>query len=107
MVQLADGRIVSGSDDSTLRVWDSGSGACTLQLTGHTKVVNCVVQLADGRVASGSSDNALRVWDSGSGACILQLTGHTGRLPHHMSGDQNRLCRSLFVTCHRMPQKGD
>ena len=28
-------------------------------------------------------------------------------LPHHMSGDHNRLCRSLFVTCHRMSQKGD
>ena len=26
---------------------------------------------------------------------------------HHMSGDQNRFCRSLFVTCHRMSQKGD
>ena len=54
VVQLADGRIVSGSLDNTLRVWDSGSGACILQLTGHTKAVQCVVQLADGRIVSGS-----------------------------------------------------
>ena len=33
VVQLADGRIVSGSADNTLRVWDSVSGACILQLT--------------------------------------------------------------------------
>ena len=26
---------------------------------------------------------------------------------HHMGGDHNRLCRSLFVTCHRMSQKCD
>ena len=62
VVQLADGRIVSGSYDNTLRVWDSGSGACILQLTGHTKMVYCVVQLADGRIVSGSDDNTLRVW---------------------------------------------
>ena len=28
-------------------------------------------------------------------------------LTHHMGGDHNRLCRSLFVTCHRMSQKCD
>ena len=54
MVQLADGRIVSGSDDGTLRVWHSGSGACILQLTSHTDTVYSVVQLADGRIVSGS-----------------------------------------------------
>ena len=35
----------------------------------------------------------------------------TAHLPcnhsHHMGGDHNRLCRSLFVTCHRMSQKCD
>ena len=62
VVQLADGRIVSGSYDNTLRVWDSGSGACILQLTGHTGRVSCVMQLADGRIVSGSHDDTLRVW---------------------------------------------
>jgi WD40 repeat protein len=46
MEQLADGRVVSGSRDRTLRVWDSVSGECTLQLGGHTGAVRCVVHLA-------------------------------------------------------------
>ena len=46
VAQLADGRIVSGSWDSSLRLWESGD--CTLKLLGHTSGVNCVAQLADG-----------------------------------------------------------
>ena len=62
VAQLADGRIVSGSRDKSLRVWDSETGDCTLQLIGHTHTVLCVAQLADGRIVSGSQDESLRVW---------------------------------------------
>lgn len=37
-----------------LRVWDVGTGASLLELTGRTNTVFCVVQLADGRIGSGS-----------------------------------------------------
>jgi hypothetical protein len=63
VVQLADGRMVSGSLDSTLRLWDIESGVCVKTLAGHTDSVYCVVQLADGRVVSGSRDKTLRLWD--------------------------------------------
>ena len=62
MVQLADGRIVTGCDDNSLRVWDITTGSCTQHLTGHTDGVPCVAQLADGRIVSGSQDKSLRVW---------------------------------------------
>ena len=63
VVQLADGRALSASDDKSLRVWDLTTGSCTQELTWHTKAVYYVVQLADGRIASCSDDNSLRVWD--------------------------------------------
>ena len=54
----ADGRrVVSGSDDNTVRVWDAVSGECVLgPLEGHTgEVVTSVSFSADGRrVVSGS-----------------------------------------------------
>ncbi len=33
---LSNGRVVSGSDDDTLKVWDVSSGRCLRTLTGHT-----------------------------------------------------------------------
>jgi WD40 repeat protein len=35
---LPDGRIVSGSGDNTLRIWNSTSGECEVVLEGHSSV---------------------------------------------------------------------
>ena len=35
---LSDGRIVSGSGDKTIRVWDATTGATTQVLRGHDEV---------------------------------------------------------------------
>jgi WD40 repeat protein len=74
-------RIVSGSDDRTVRVWDAGSGQQIGEpLTGHTAGVISVAFSPDGkRIVSRSRDNTVRVWDAGSGQQIgAPLTGHTG-----------------------------
>jgi WD40 repeat protein len=74
---LPDGRVVSGSRDKTLRVWDASSGACERVLEGHSDSVECVAVFPDGRVVSGSEDSTLRVWDASSGACERILEGHS------------------------------
>lgn len=40
---LPDGRIVSGSGDKTIRIWDAATGATILVLRGHDEVRVCVV----------------------------------------------------------------
>ena len=74
---LSDGRIVSGSDDNSLRVWDTSDGQCLQVLTGHSAKVTCVEALSDGRIVSGSDDNSLRVWDTSDGRCLQVLAGHS------------------------------
>ena len=74
---LQDGRVVSGSDDNTLRVWDAASGQCLQTLEGHSSGVTCVAVLQDGRVVSGSHDGTLHVWDAASGQCLQALEGHS------------------------------
>ncbi|HWT48836.1 MAG TPA: hypothetical protein VN255_09740, partial [Mycobacterium sp.] len=81
-------RIVSGSQDKTLRLWDADTGkpASTptpphtdLVMAGHTDVVKSVAFSPDGqRIISGSSDDAVRMWDAATDRQIgAPLTGHT------------------------------
>jgi WD40 repeat protein len=42
VVALSDGqRVVSGSNDRTLRVWDVDTGECVRELKGHGHVSEC------------------------------------------------------------------
>lgn len=68
---------VSGSVDSTLRVWNLATGECLRVLEGHADRINSVALSADGRIAvSGSEDKTLRLWDLPSGECLRVLKGH-------------------------------
>ena len=69
LTTLADGRIVSGSHDNSLRVWREQGGAwSSVELSGHTSSVSALTTLADGRIVSGGDDNSLRVWREQGGA---------------------------------------
>ena len=68
---LTDGRLLSGSDDCTLKVWDeralrmrggADTDTCSATLVGHTSLVMALAVLPDRRVASGSYDGTVRVW---------------------------------------------
>ena len=84
LTTLADGRLVSGSEDKSLRVRTEASGQWhSVELTGHTGTVYALTTLADGRLVSGSGDNSLRVWTEASGQWhseILALTANIGGL---------------------------
>ena len=78
LTALADGRIVSGRDNS-LQVWREASGQwqCT-ELTGHTYYVSALITLADSRIVSGSLDRTLRVWGEVNGQWqSVELAAHT------------------------------
>ncbi|KAF7982945.1 hypothetical protein HWV62_25250 [Athelia sp. TMB] len=59
-------RIASGSDDQTVRVWDTQTGELIAGPSeGHTGYITSVTFSPEGmRVASGSDDKTIRVWDA-------------------------------------------
>src|SRR6476620_172543 len=61
-------RVISGSADKTIKVWDLTTGKELLTLKGHGYSVNAVAVTVDGkRVISGSWDNTIKVWDLATG----------------------------------------
>jgi WD40 repeat protein/uncharacterized caspase-like protein len=68
--------IASGSDDTTIRVWDRTNGRLLRTLTGHGQKVTWLRALPDGRqLVSLSEDATARVWDASTGALLRTIGG--------------------------------
>jgi len=74
-------RVLTGADDSNVRLWSSASGHCLRVFKGHHYAVWSVAWSADQRYAlSGDCGGGLRLWEVDTGKCIHVLGGHTGKV---------------------------
>ena len=76
-----DGKILaSGSEDTTVRLWDVASRQPLATLTGHGSWVFSVAFSPDGKIlASGSMDKTVRLWDAARHKLLAILSRHEGR----------------------------
>jgi WD40 repeat protein len=71
-------RIVSGSDDHTVKLWDVETGKEIRSFSGHSSDVSSVAFSPDGkRVLSGSFDKTVKLWDAETGREIRTFSGHS------------------------------
>jgi WD40 repeat protein len=71
-------RIVSGSRDKTVRLWDLQGQTIGQPFKGHTDSVYSVAFSPDGqRIVSGSEDKTVRLWDLQGQAIGQPFQGHT------------------------------
>jgi hypothetical protein len=68
-----DSKILSGSDDNTVKIWDGITGELLHTLEGHTRPVNSVSWNRNcSKIVSGSYDGTVRIWDGVT--CELLMT---------------------------------
>jgi DNA-binding beta-propeller fold protein YncE len=74
-------RVLSGSGDNTVRLWDAATGALIHAFEGHSNGVNSVAYSPDGsRLLSGSYDKTLKLWDAATGRLLRTFEGHTAQV---------------------------
>ena len=90
-------RIVSGSDDKSVRVWDAKTSEQLNELQGHTEGVLSVGFSPDGnRIVSGSRDKSVRAWHGKTGEQFQELQRHTNHLAFSTGG--NRIVSGSYDT---------
>jgi WD40 repeat protein/serine/threonine protein kinase len=74
----ADGkRIVSGSLDGSVKVWDRATGRAILTLEGARGQVTCAAFSPDGtRIVSGTMFHTLQTWDASDGRLLWSVPAH-------------------------------
>src|SRR5438067_779683 len=72
-------RVLSGSYDQTVKLWEAASGRLIRTFEGHYGGVSSVVFSPDGaRILSGGDENyRLKLWDAESGRLMRTFTGHS------------------------------
>lgn len=78
--------LVSGSDDGTVKLWDTNRLQCLQIFRGHADAVRTVavadhapiaINRSGGVIASGGNDKIIKLWDMDDGKCIRELPGHS------------------------------
>ena len=71
-----DEKIVTGSDDQTIHIYNVENGSLKQKLIGHEGGV-WALQYHENVLVSGSTDRTLRVWNIDSGLCTQIFQGHS------------------------------
>jgi F-box and WD-40 domain protein CDC4 len=75
-LQFDSDRVISGSDDSTINIYETRTGRLAHTLHGHDGGV-WALQYLDQILVSGSTDRTVRVWDIERAECTQIFYGHT------------------------------
>lgn len=89
--------MVTGSEDSTARVWDVKTGKTISVLKGHKDEVWASFDNEGKRIITTSTDTTTKVWNAFTGELIATLKGHKGFVynTYFSNDDQTIITRSV------------
>ncbi|XP_074572770.1 DENN domain and WD repeat-containing protein SCD1 [Curcuma longa] len=66
-------KVVSGSDDYSIIVWDKQTSQILEELKGHEAPVSCVRMLSGERVLTAAHDGTVKMWDVRTDTCVVTV----------------------------------
>ncbi|KDP20097.1 hypothetical protein JCGZ_05866 [Jatropha curcas] len=66
-------KVVSGSDDQSVIVWDKQTAQLLEELKGHDGQVSCVRMLSGERVLTSAHDGTVKMWDVRTDTCVATV----------------------------------
>jgi WD40 repeat protein len=70
---------LTGSGDTTGRIWEAATGEAIAELSGHTSAIIAMTATPTGdRLITGSLDNTARIWSFADVKQLTLLEGHIG-----------------------------
>ncbi|KAJ7166165.1 hypothetical protein C8R46DRAFT_1097229 [Mycena filopes] len=107
--------LVSGSADTTVRLWNVPARKLTREYRGHTGAIRAVALSPDmASIVSGSADNTIRLWSTSNANECAVLHGHTDEIlavafspdgRYLASGGKDRKICVWTVNGHRLFQQ--
>jgi WD40 repeat protein len=87
-VIISDGKIISGSQDKTIKVWDLNSGKLIYTLSGHNSGIYSLA-VTDNKLLSCSADRTIKIWDLNTAELKFTLLGHNSHV-YSLAVDKGR-----------------
>jgi|GEM_PF-6312718 len=78
--------LITGSNDTTIRIWNLTTGDQLRCLMGHENVIFTLITIGN-LLASGSLDTTVRIWNPDTGESLHCLTDHTQGVSHLVTID--------------------
>ncbi|KAF2858012.1 WD40 repeat-like protein [Piedraia hortae CBS 480.64] len=75
-LQFLGHTLMTGSYDSTIKIWNARTGSLTRTLNGHTSGIRCL-QFDETKLMTGSLDSTLKLWDWNTGTCLRTFPAHS------------------------------
>ena len=94
-------RVIIGSFDNSVGVYNSHTGDKIFKLIGHSESVTSIASSSNDQfIVSGSADSCGIIWDANKGICLYRLVGHKKDISAvKISSDSLRIFTGSFDKC--------
>ena len=89
-------KLITGSHDATIKIWNLESGECHKTLNGHNGWVTSILLSENSRLISSSVDKCIKIWDLDSFECKITLNNHEAVCSLCLLSNNNSLASGLI-----------